>query len=210
MIELSASILGANIMQLGQEIDLAVKAGVKRLHLDIMDGNYVDNISFGCDLIPLIKARNSLPIDVHLMTEKTDKIASKCLCCMPNTITFHPATAKNPTNLISQIKAQKVKAGIAINPEDDVNDFLELFKLVDEVILMTVVPGACGQAFMPETLNKIEPIRKHFAGTLTIDGGVKPETIKTLKKYQINVAVSGSGIFSGDLEKNLEEFASNN
>lgn len=205
MIEISASILAANILNLEQEIKIAANAGIDRIHIDIMDGHYVKNISFGSSVIPAIaKLDLNLPLDIHLMTTCTNELIQQCATEHVSSISFHPETLKDPVKAIQKIQSNGISAGIAINPKDQITDLKELIEIADEVLLMAVIPGACGQAFMPEVLEKITEIKELFNGRIVIDGGIKPAICKSLA---VDCVVAGSALFYGDIENNFAEFA---
>lgn len=208
MIEISASILGANIMQLGKDIETAIESGIDRIHIDIMDGNYVENISFGSNIISAIDNLGyDIPLDIHLMTNCTESMVRQCLKFKPDTIAFHPKTAPCPKSLAATINNEGVSAVIAINPDEQISEFDSIIADFDEVLLMSVIPGACGKTFMPEVLVKVAQIRKHFSGAITIDGGIRPETCILLKKLAINRIVAGSALFGGNIANNVFAFA---
>lgn len=209
-LELSGSILGANPLYLGQAVTTAYQHGLKRLHIDIMDGNYVPNISFGSAVLPAIQALAPMAqLDVHLMVNCPENLVAQCLQFQPASITIHPQACKDPKTLIQTIKAAGCVAGIAINPCDDLSGLLPYLDLVDLVTVMTVNPGACGQKLIAERLELIPKLREHFKGNITIDGGVNADNCQQLSTLAIDRLVAGSAIFSGDIAKNISKIISN-
>lgn len=206
-LELSGSILGANPLYIAEAITQASSFGLKRLHIDIMDGHYVKNISFGTEVISAIKAIiPKLAIDVHLMVNCTENLVKQCLKAKVDSISIHPKATGNPEKIISFIKESNCIAGIAINPDESINEFSNLIQIVDLVTLMSVTPGACGQKFNKEILVKIIQLRANFRGNITVDGGVNPEICSELVNYPITRVVAGSALFTGDIAKNITKF----
>ena len=202
---LSGSILAIEPIDIKSSLVRALALGLSRIHLDIMDGNYVDNISFGTGIIPALKSFG-VPVDVHLMVQRTEHFVRECLAFGSDSICIHPQTVAEPEKLLEKIKASGCRAGIAINPSETCAKMQALLPLVDEVLLMTVVPGACGQKFMPERLALISELRANFSGIITLDGGITPELCGSLAEYDIQQVVAGSALFSGDLESNIAAF----
>lgn len=204
-LELAGSILGANPLNIGGAITTAKLHGLKRLHIDIMDGNYVSNISFGLDIITAIKAYCDLVMDVHLMVNCTENMVQQCLQAGVDSISIHPKTCKDPMAIIQLIN-NHCTAGIVINPDEELAEFKDLIPKVNLITLMSVTPGACGQKFIPETLNKITELRQSYSGVITIDGGVNPKICEQLLQYKIERVVAGSALFAGDIAHNIAEF----
>ena len=206
--EISASILGACELNLAGNITKVAAHGIKRLHIDIMDGHYVDNISFGSSILSkLCQHFPEMQLDVHLMVTCVENLVRQCLALGADSICFHPKVATNPKQTIELIQAHGVSAGIVINPTDNIKDFAGLYNVIDEIIFMTVTPGACGQDFMAERLNTLMELQEFYNGKITLDGGVKPEILPLLAPYTIQRLVVGSGLFSGNIADNIAKFA---
>ncbi|MGI9087302.1 MAG: ribulose-phosphate 3-epimerase [Chthoniobacterales bacterium] len=199
------SILAADFSQLAQEVERAETAGADWLHLDIMDGHFVDNISFGPAIVKTIRGLTSLPLDVHLMIERPDHYAPRFMEAGANSLTVHvEAEAKHEVAAtLRAIRAGGCRAGITLNPATPFSLLEEHLSLVDLVLIMTVHPGFGGQAFRPEMMAKVEEAtawrEAHDAKfDIEVDGGINPQTASLCLASGANVLVAGTAIFRAE------------
>ncbi len=201
---LSASILAADFANLGQECAGIISAGADMIHFDVMDHHFVPNLSFGPFVCQALrKAGVKAPIDVHLMVEEPEKYIEAFAKYGANLIIFHPQTAKNSENLVDKIHAHDMRAGLAYNPDTPLEISPELIAQLDLLMIMGVQPGFAGQAFLPQSLDKIKQAKKLLdqynpACYLAVDGGVKSDNIQTMAQAGANFFVLGSGLFSAN------------
>ena len=211
-IQISPSILSADFSQLGQEIKSLEKAGADMIHIDVMDGHFVPNITIGPEVIYKLRKYSSLPFDVHLMISPVHNFIKNFAEAGSDIITIHPEATDNLIDSIKKIKSFKKKTGVSLNPETSVDKIINILNLIDVVLIMSVNPGFGGQKFMEKTLDKVkilrEEIDKKKLGTLIeIDGGINFENSKIAIKAGVDILVSGSTIFkqnNGDLKKNIQ------
>jgi len=197
-IEIAPSILDADFARLADEIAAVEAAGVNMLHLDIMDGHFVPNITIGPPVIAKLRKVSRLVFDSHLMISEPAKYARRFIEAGVNHITFHIEAADEPEELIDELHEQDVTAGICLNPETPVEAIRQVAPLCDMVLVMTVHPGFGGQKFMPEAAKKIVEIRK-FVGPeirIEVDGGIDPQTAPIVVSYGADTLVAGHAIFS--------------
>jgi ribulose-phosphate 3-epimerase len=212
---IAPSLLAADFKNLELEIKRVSKAGAKWLHLDVMDGHFVPNISFGPVVLESIAKVSNLFLDVHLMISQPEKYADEFIKAGAQLITFHIEALKAPKvlKLIKHIKSNKVKVGIAIKPKTKVETILPYLKLIDLVLVMSVEPGFGGQKFMPLAVEKIKSLRfyikKNKLKTLIeVDGGINLETSKMCVDAGVDVLVAGSYLFGAkDLSAKLKALA---
>ncbi|NLW52437.1 MAG: ribulose-phosphate 3-epimerase [Tissierellia bacterium] len=212
MIELSPSLLAANFYNLKEDIEKLNEMNVKYLHLDVMDGNFVPNISYGPDIIKQIRPHTQMIFDTHLMIENPEKYIDVFADAGCDIITIHPESTKHVHRVIQQIKSHGLKAGIVLNPHTHESVLEYIINDIDLVLVMSVNPGFGGQSFIDSSLEKIKNIRKMIDEKnpniiLEIDGGVKTQNVKEVLNAGVNLVVSGSGVFNNDgIEKNVLDF----
>ena len=211
-IKISPSILSADFSKLGVEIQNLEKAKADLIHIDVMDGHFVPNITIGPDVISKLRKYTSLPFDVHLMIAPVDKFIKNFADSGADIITIHPEATDNLENSIKKIKTLKKKAGVSLNPETSIEKVLPVLNQIDLVLIMSVNPGFGGQKFIKETLEKVKILRKEidskkYNTQIEIDGGINFENAKMAKEAGVNILVSGTTIFkenNGDLKKNIQ------
>jgi ribulose-phosphate 3-epimerase len=211
-IKISPSILSADFSKLGSEIQNLEKAKADLIHIDVMDGHFVPNITIGPEVISKLRKYTSLPFDVHLMISPVDNFIKNFAEAGADIITIHPEATDNLENSIKKIKSCKKKAGVSLNPETPIEKVLPVLKLIDLVLIMSVNPGFGGQKFIKETLEKVKVLRKEidsqkYNAEIEIDGGINFENSKIAREAGVNILVSGTTIFkenNGDIKKNIQ------
>ena len=199
-IKIAPSILSADFTRLKDEIKAVEEAGADWLHLDVMDGHFVPNITIGPVVVEWIRKVTQLPLDVHLMITDPDKYAPEFIKAGANWISIHPETSRDPKACLAKIRELGAKASIAVNPDIPLDRVEGLFYNIDMLLIMTVFPGFGGQAFMEEVLPKIEQAKKAIQQKgdpilIEVDGGIKTDNIGRVVQAGGQVIVSGSGIF---------------
>jgi len=211
-IQISPSILSADFSQLGNEIKRLEEGGADMIHVDVMDGHFVPNLTIGPPVIKALKKHSSVIFDVHLMISPVHEYIESYSDAGADIITIHPEATNDLKSSIFKIKELKKKAGVSLNPETKIDIILDILDQIDLVLIMSVNPGFGGQKFMPEVLTKIEKLKKiqgekglHF--DIEIDGGINFENSKIAIAAGANILVSGTTIFksnNGDIKKNIE------
>lgn len=199
-VKIAPSILSADFSRLKDEIQAVEAAGADWLHVDVMDGHFVPNITVGPVVVESVRKVTKMPLDVHLMITDPDKYAPEFIKAGADWISIHPDTSKNPNESLQKIRALGAKASIAVNPDVAIENVANYFAHIDMILMMTVFPGFAGQAFIADVLPKIEQVRKIIDnGNLPIlveaDGGIKADNINLVVRAGAEVIVSGSGIF---------------
>ena len=211
-IQISPSILSADFSQLGIEIKRLEEGGADMIHVDVMDGHFVPNLTIGPPVIKALRKHCSLKFDVHLMISPVHKYIEAYADAGADIITIHPEATQNLGESIKTIKDLKKKVGVSLNPESKIELITEFLDHIDLVLIMSVNPGFGGQKFMPEVLDKIKQLKKiqqekNFTFDIEIDGGINFENCKIAIDAGANILVSGTTVFKsndGDIKKNID------
>ena len=202
MIEIAPSILSADFSNLSNEIKKCEKAGVKILHIDVMDGHFVPNITIGPAVVESIRKSTGMILDTHLMITDPEKYVEQFAKAGSDWITFHIEAVKNPLELIKKIRLLNIKVGISLNPSTPVSAIEKYLKEVDLILVMSVVPGFGGQGFIPSVLKKISELKrinKNKKVKVSVDGGINFDTISDVSKYGADIVVAGNSVFRSGL-----------
>lgn len=199
------SLLSADFSKLREEIQEVESYGAEYLHLDVMDGNFVPNISFGAPVISSIRKHSNLVFDVHLMVENPDRFIKDMVDAGADVITVHAEATKHLNRTIQLIKSYGKKVGVALNPSTPLDVIKYDLKDIDMVLIMTVNPGFGGQAFIEGMLQKIKDLRSIDSNIdIQVDGGINDKTSKLVKEAGANILVAGSYLFKGDYKQKIE------
>jgi ribulose-phosphate 3-epimerase len=217
LIKISPSILSADFSRLGEEIIALEKAGADYIHIDVMDGHFVPNITIGPEIVKRLRSVTKLTFDVHLMISPVNNFIKDFANAGADIITFHPEATENTSKTISLIKQLGKKVGVSLKPKSQINLIENHLNEIDLILIMSVEPGFGGQKFMPEVLDKMKKLRdlvneKKLSIDIEIDGGINFNNSKKAKDYGANILVSGSTVFKehdGNLKKNIQLLRSN-
>jgi ribulose-phosphate 3-epimerase len=201
-IKISPSILSADFSILGEEIKSLEKAGADLIHVDVMDGHFVPNITMGPPIIKMVRKFTKLPFDVHLMISPVEKYIKAFADAGSDIITIHPEATDNLKRAVTTIKSLGKKAGVSLNPKTPISALMDVINEIDLILIMSVNPGFGGQSFMSEVLPKVKELRQIINGKklkidIEIDGGINFETAPLAVKAGANILVSGTTIFTG-------------
>jgi len=211
-IQISPSILSADFSQLGNEIKRLEEGGADMIHVDVMDGHFVPNLTIGPPVIKYLRKYTNIPFDVHLMISPVHKYIKDYADAGADIITIHPEATENLLDSINHIKKLKKKVGVSLNPDTDLKTIINYLNQIDVVLIMSVFPGFGGQKFIPEVVTKIKDLykikkEKNLNFDIEVDGGINFSNYKIILEAGANILVSGTTIFkenNGDLKKNIE------
>jgi len=210
-IQISPSILSADFSQLGNEIKRLEEGGADMIHVDVMDGHFVPNLTIGPPVIKALRKRCSIKFDVHLMISPVHKYIEAYADAGADIITIHPEATENLEESISKIKSLNKKVGVSLNPESELDLITNYLEKIDLVLIMSVNPGFGGQKFMPEVLDKVKQLKKILSEKnlnfdIEIDGGINFDNCQSAIEAGANILVSGTTVFksnNGDIKKNI-------
>ena len=206
MVKISPSVLAADLSNLASAVVEIEKAGAEMAHLDVMDGMFVPNMSFGMPVIEALRNKSGIIFDVHLMIVEPERYADRFIDAGADILTFHYEACKDSEKLLEHIRSRGVKAAISIKPKTTAEEIFHLLDKCDMVLVMTVEPGYGGQSFMPDMLPKVRAIREEADRRgldldIQVDGGINPETAKLCREAGANVLVAGSSVYKAQDRK---------
>ena len=210
---LAPSLLSADFYNLESQLNILKQNDIKYLHLDVMDGIFVPNISFGIPVIKKLKdkVKDDFIFDTHLMIERPERYIEKFKKCGADILTIHCEATKDYIDVLSVIKSFGIKAGITLNPSTKIETIKDSLKIADLVLVMSVNPGFGGQKFISDTLSKVSYLKREresegYKYLIEIDGGINLENAKLVLDHGVDILVSGSSVFSGDINNNIISF----
>ena len=211
MIELAPSILSADFSRLGEDVKQIENAGAHLIHVDVMDGHFVPNISYGATVMKSLCGRTQMPFDVHLMIENPDQYIGDFVTEQTEYITVHQEACRHINRTVQHIRSMDVKPGVAINPGTPVSALEYVLEDADLILIMSVNPGFGGQKFIPYTLDKVRDLKrmidkKGLKTDIEVDGGINLENVERVMDAGANIIVAGSAVFHGDISENVSCF----
>ena len=203
MIKVAPSILSADFSKLGEEIIKIDQAGADMIHIDVMDGHFVPNLTLGAPIVKALRTVTKLPFDVHLMINNPENLIDDFIAAGADIITIHIEAANHLHRLVQKVKSSGVKVAVSLNPATPLNTLEEILPELDMVLLMSVNPGFGGQSFIPATLNKIARLKemidaKKLKIDIQVDGGINLETAPKVIKHGANILVAGSAVYGSN------------
>ena len=211
MIKVAPSILSADFSKLGEEIIKIDQAGADMIHIDVMDGHFVPNLTLGAPIVKALRTVTKLPFDVHLMINNPENLIDDFIAAGADIITIHIEAANHLHRLVQKVKSSGVKVAVSLNPATPLNTLEEILPELDMVLLMSVNPGCGGQSFIPATLNKIARLKemidaKKLKIDIQVDGGINLETAPKVIKHGANILVAGSAVYgSNDIKGTIAQ-----
>ena len=211
MIKVAPSILSADFSKLGEEIIKIDQAGADMIHIDVMDGHFVPNLTLGAPIVKALRTVTKLPFDVHLMINNPENLIDDFIAAGADIITIHIEAANHLHRLVQKVKSSGVKVAVSLNPATPLNTLEEILQEIDMVLLMSVNPGFGGQSFIPATLNKIARLKemidaKKLKIDIQVDGGINLETAPKVIKHGANILVAGSAVYgSNDIKGTIAQ-----
>ena len=203
MVKISPSVLSADLSNLAAEVADIESAGADMVHLDVMDGRFVPNITFGMPVIQALRKRSNMIFDVHLMIDEPQKYASRFIDAGADILTFHLEACEDPASLLDEIRSQGVMAAISLKPKTPIEDVYPYLEYCDMVLVMTVEPGYGGQKLIPETIEKVRKLKAEIKKRginveIQVDGGVNEHNAATLAEAGASILVAGSSVFGSN------------
>lgn len=207
--KIAPSILSADFADFGSAVAQMEKFGADYVHIDVMDGHFVDNLTFGSGVVAALRPRTKMFLDVHMMVENPEKYIAEYAKAGADQLSIHVEATNHIHGALQQVKAAGMKASVVINPGTPVEMIKPVLSMVDMVLVMTVNPGFGGQKFIPETMDKIRELvalrtEKGLNFEIEVDGGIDDKTVLEAKAAGANIFVAGSFVFNGDMEANIK------